>query len=80
MVKFEGKFGAILDDFKAFVEIGGGIVIQSEDEFDKKKSKTGTNKLIVVTEAVGLPNTQKDGTKYISKKAFMDNISNFIPI
>ena len=77
MLKFDPKIGELLADFKEFVRLGGGLVVETEDEFDKNKSKTGVEKLIVVSKAVGLPNTQRDGIKYVSQKAFMEYISNF---
>ncbi|XP_054165957.1 MATH and LRR domain-containing protein PFE0570w-like [Oppia nitens] len=74
------KETSFFEELKQFISIGGGTIVDSDDQFERNKRKTDANKLIVISEAIGLPNTQKSGIKYISKKTFMDSISNFTQI
>ncbi|CAG2107442.1 unnamed protein product [Medioppia subpectinata] len=80
MCHFNGIKGNLLSELQQFVVIGGGVVVDSIEEFAKSKRKNGFKKLLSVSEAIGLPNTQTDGIKYVSRNSLMDSIANFSPL
>ena len=80
MFQFIGDFGQLLDEMVQMVQCGGGIVIESEDEYDRRKKKEVIKKLIRVAPSTGMPDTQVQGIKYVSKNVFMQAISNFTPL
>ncbi|CAG2168241.1 unnamed protein product [Oppiella nova] len=79
MVQFNGIKDTLLAELQQMVTIGGGVVVNSIDEFEKNRRKTGVKKLIIVSDCIGLANTQSDGVKYMARNTFMESMSNFNP-
>jgi hypothetical protein len=74
IVCLEGKFKIDVESIKRVVEIGGGIVIDTENETKPYEVKNANLKILILNDMIGF---DYERFQYISMKVFFDSVLNF---